>query len=90
METSWFLQTSFLWSYLALLYVSQVSQDSPGFSADLRGACEYQGEEGVLSIVGLWCDMGSEAQSGLLALCLHHSTIHHICIFSLVAQLSDG
>jgi hypothetical protein len=28
-----------------------VPQGSPGFSAYLRGACEYQGEEGLQSIV---------------------------------------
>jgi len=34
--------------------------------------------------------MGPDAQSGLLSLHLHHSTIHHLCISSLVSGLSDG
>ena len=34
---------------------------------------------------------GAEAQGGVLAVCLHHSTIHHhLCISSLVAWMSDG
>jgi len=35
----------FFWSYCATFYVGQVSRGSPGFSAVLDGACEYQGEE---------------------------------------------
>jgi len=34
--------------------------------------------------------VGPEAQDGLLALRLHHSTTHHICIFSLTTRLSYG
>jgi len=34
--------------------------------------------------------MGPDAQSGLLSLLLHHSTIHHLCVSSLVSGLSDG
>jgi hypothetical protein len=76
------------------LYVGQVSQGSPGFSAVLEGACGCQSEEDSQSFVGLqeglWCDMGPEVQSGPLDLHLHHLTIHHIFISSLVAQLLDG
>jgi hypothetical protein len=62
----------------------------PGFSADLEGPCGCQVEEGSQSLVGLWCDVGSEAQGSPLALCLHHSAIRHFCIPSLVARLSYG
>ena len=34
--------------------------------------------------------MGPDAQSGLFSLRLHHSTIHHFCVSSLVSRLSDG
>jgi len=71
-KTSWFLWTSFLWSYLALFYVGQASWVSPEFSADLERASEYeyQCEGGSQSICGI------EAQGGQLNLHLHHSTIH--------------
>jgi len=34
--------------------------------------------------------VGPDAQSGLLSLRLHHSTIHDLCVSSLVSGLSDG
>ena len=43
----------FILGYVALFYVSQISQDSLGFLADLGAACEYQGEDSLQSIVGL-------------------------------------
>ena len=51
----------------------------PGFSADLEGACEYRGEVGSESVVGLqeglWCNVEPEAQGGLIVLSLHYPTI---------------
>jgi hypothetical protein len=76
------------------LYVHQVSRSDTEFSTDLEGACGCQGEKGTQSFVGLWegmwCSMGPETQGGSLALCLYHLTIHHFCVLSLVAQLSDS
>ena len=39
--------------FLGLLYVSQVSWGSPGFSADLEGACGCWSKEGSQFVVGL-------------------------------------
>ena len=36
------------WGYSKLLYVGQVSWSSPGFLADLEGACGCQGKEGSI------------------------------------------
>ena len=36
--------------------------------ADSQGAHGCQGEEGLQSVVGLWCDMGLETQGGPLVL----------------------
>jgi hypothetical protein len=36
----------------ALFHVGQLSRDSPGFSADLEGACGCQGKEGSQSAAG--------------------------------------
>jgi len=75
-------------------YVGQESHSDTELSTDLEGAGGCQGEKGTQSFVGLWegmwYSMGPETQGGPLALCHHHSTIHHFCILSLVAQLSDG
>jgi len=37
-----------------------VSWGGPGFSAELEQAWKYQGEEGSLFTVSLWCDVGTE------------------------------
>jgi hypothetical protein len=72
------------------LHVSQVSPSDNEFLTDLEGACGCQGEKSTQFFVGLWEGMGPEAQGGPLDLCLHHLTIQHFCVLSLVAQLSDG
>jgi hypothetical protein len=50
--------------------------------------CEHQRAEVSQSVLdlqdGLWCGVG------LLAVRLHHSTIHHLCISTLVVRLSKG
>jgi hypothetical protein len=40
-------------------------------------------------LVGLWCDVGPETYGGPLAPRFCHLAIHHFCILSLVAWLSD-
>ena len=67
------------------LYVCKLSRGSPGFSADLEGACGYQGKEGsqLLRACG--------ATRGLSRRVFHcQSAIHHFCILSLEAWLSDS
>jgi hypothetical protein len=52
-DTVWFLGTAYFGGYSTLLYAGQVSLGSPGFLADLEGACGCQDEEGSQSDVGL-------------------------------------
>jgi len=64
------------WGYFTSLYVSQVSWGSPGFLADLEGACGCQSEEGSQFVVGmsegLYCDVRHQNQGGPLALYIFH------------------
>ena len=89
-ENSWFLGTTFSGGYCTLLYAGQVSRGSPGFLADLEGACGCQGEEGSHSVVGVRCDMGPETQGSPLALHFLSLAIHHFCILTSVTWLSDS
>jgi len=75
---AFFHNTNF--GFFTSLYVCQLSRNNPEFSADLEGACGYQGKEGSQLAAGLWCDVSAESQGVPFS----HSTIHHFCFLSLV------